>query len=124
MLFKRGFVPFEDREILESFYVRNPPPMFNVEPHLFIWEIEQQFKNDLFVDYINRETHYEIVRRGYEWDEKIGLFSGLVDCEYREIRKGILEKFAEIFIGNLSAGKFDFEPCSLKISKTESRAAA
>lgn len=123
MEFKRRFIPFEDREILEIIYKETPHPMFNVEPHLFLWEIEQQFKHDSFTDYINRETHYELERLGYEWSENDKLFIGLTTHRYKDVKINILKRFAEIFIGSLSAGKYDFEPCSLGQKSLEKIAA-
>ena len=43
-----------------------------------------------FTEYVNRETHFEAMRRGFDWDARMRGFEGMTEEEYRQIRRAVL----------------------------------
>ena len=43
-----------------------------------------------FTEYVNRETHFEALRRGYTWSSKMQGFAEMTEEEYRQLRRDVL----------------------------------
>jgi hypothetical protein len=43
-----------------------------------------------FIEFVNRETHFEALRLGFQWSDKMQGFADMTEDQYRQIRRDVL----------------------------------
>ncbi len=99
-------IPEKDFDLLMDFYDSLSHPKLKNPNWYFVLDIDSRiyaewcmgnrnispynYQGEGFFDFFRDETHFELIRKGYQWNEKYKSFESLDEKRYNEVRKRIL----------------------------------
>lgn len=99
-------IPEKDFDLLMDFYDLLPHPKLQNKDWDFVLRLGSRFytewcmsnrseshycyQGEGFLSFVRDETHFELVKKGYQWDEKEKNFENLSEEQYGKIRERVL----------------------------------